>query len=104
MWGEIESIREQGVAPEELARVKKLLKSQFIRVLANNFYRGLLSSLLLLKTGDPQHANRLLDLYAEVTPLQVQEAARRYLSPDNRTVVLIQPVSQEENASLGEVA
>ncbi len=102
-WEEIDQIKTQGVEPAELARVKKLLKSQFVRVMANNFYRGLLAGLFRVKTGETAAVNRILESYAAVTPEAVQQAARRYLSEDNRSVVIVQPVSQEENAALGEV-
>ncbi|MGQ9921760.1 MAG: M16 family metallopeptidase [Desulfobacca sp.] len=103
VWEEIEMIKTKGLEEAELARVKKLLRSQTVRVLANNFYRGLLAGLLYLKTGRFDGINDLLANYERVTLDQVQAAARTYLSPDNRTVVVVQPVSPEENAALGPV-
>jgi predicted Zn-dependent peptidase len=103
VWEEIEAVRTDGLEAAELARVKKLLRSQTVRVLANNFYRGLLAGLLYLKTGRFDGINDLLANYERVTLDQVQEAARTYLSPDNRTVVVVQPVSPEEHEALGPV-
>mgnify|MGYP005841243813 FL=1 len=103
VWEEIEAIKATGLEAAELARVKKLLRSQTVRVLANNFYRGLLAGLLYLKTGRFDGINDLLTNYEQVTLDQVQTAARKYLSPDNRTVVVVQPVSPEENEALGPV-
>jgi zinc protease len=103
VWEEIDQIKTHGVAESELARVKKLLRSQTVRVLANNFYRGLLAGLLFLKTGQADGINRLLSYYEQVTLEQIQEVANKYLSADNRTVVVVQPVSPEENATLGPV-
>lgn len=103
LWEEIEQLKTAGVTPAELARVKKLLRSQTVRLLANNFYRGLLTALLYLKTGDAAAANRLLAAYEQVTAEQVQAVARKYLTPDNRTVVVVQPVTPEEDAALGPV-
>lgn len=103
LWQEIEQIKATGLEPAELARVKKMLRAQTVRMLANNFYRGLLVALLYLKTGDMQAANRLLAAYEQVTVDQVQEVARKYLHPDNRTVVVVQPVTPEEDAALGPV-
>jgi zinc protease len=104
VWEEIEQIKTQGLVEAELARVKKLMRSQTVRVLANNFYRGLLAGLLYLKTGQADGINRLLTCYEQVTLEQVQEAARKYLSEDNRTVVVVKPVSPEENVALGPVS
>lgn len=103
VWEEIDQIKTQGLAEAELARVKKLMRSQTVRVMANNFYRGLLAALLYLKTGHAEGINDLLTCYEQVTLKQVQEAARKYLREDNRTVVVVKPVSSEENAALGTV-
>ncbi len=80
------------------------MRSQTVRVLANNFYRGLLAALLYLKTGHADGINGLLTCYEEVTLDQVQQAAKKYLHEDNRTVVVVKPVSPEENATLGPVS
>jgi len=101
IWEEIDQIKAQGLAESELARVKKLLRSQTVRVMANNFYRGLLAGLLYLKTGHADGINRLLNYYEQVTLEQIQECAKKYLHADNRTVVVVKPVSPEENAALG---
>ncbi|WP_449244740.1 M16 family metallopeptidase [Desulfobacca acetoxidans] len=104
VWEEISRIKADGLTTDELTRVKKLMRSQTVRVLANNFYRGLLTALLYLKTGNVNGANGLLPAYESVTLEQVQQAARTYLSEDNRTVVVVKPVSPEENAILGPVS
>jgi zinc protease len=103
VWEEVEQIKTHGPTDAELARVKKLMRSQTVRVLANNFYRGLLAGLLYLKTGQADGVNKLLTCYEKVTSEQVQQAAKTYLSEDNRTVVVVKPISPEENAALGPV-
>jgi zinc protease len=104
VWEEIEQIKAHGLAEAELARIKKLMRSQTVRVLANNFYRGLLAGLLFLKTGHADGINKLLTYYEQVTLEQVQAVAQKYLGEDNRTVVVIKPVSPEENTTLGPVS
>ncbi len=54
-----------------------------------------------MKTGHADGINRLLNYYEQVTLEQIQECARKYLHEDNRTVVVVKPVSPEENAALG---
>ncbi len=103
VWEEIDQVKSHGLAESELARVKKLIRSQTVRALANNFYRGLLAGLLFLKTGHADGLNRLLTFYEQVTLEQIQAAAQKYLSEDNRTVVVVKPVSPEENAALGPI-
>jgi predicted Zn-dependent peptidase len=34
----------------------------------------------------------------------IQEAAKKYFTEDNRTVVVVKPVSPEENTALGPVS
>ena len=103
VWQEIAQIQEQGVSLEELNRVKKIMRAQYVKVLANNFYRGLLSGMMHLKTGEADLINRIPDLYDQVTLADIQSAARRYLTEDNRTVVIVQPVSEAESTALGPV-
>lgn len=104
VWQEIDRIKEEGVTTEELSRAKKLMRSQSVRVLANNFYRGLLAGMSYLKLGETSSINRILEYYNRVTLEDIQQVARRYLHEDNRSVVIIQPITEEENAALGPVA
>jgi zinc protease len=101
LWAAVDRLREEGVTPEELARAKKLMRAQAARSLANNFFRGLLVGLFHLKTGDAGRVNRLLQFYEQVTLEDITRVARQYLREDNRTVVVLQPVSAEESQALG---
>ena len=95
---------QDGVTPAELARAKKLLRSQAVRSLAHNFFRGLLVGLFHLKTGDAQLANQVLSSLEAVTADDILRVARTYLREDNRTVVVLKPVSPEESEALGPLA
>ena len=92
------------MTPAELARAKKLLRSQTVRSLAHNFFRGLLVGLFHLKTGDAAKANQILAPYEAVTADDILRVARTYLREDNRTVVMLKPVSPEESEALGPLA
>jgi zinc protease len=104
LWAALERLREEGVSPAELARAKKLVRSQAVRSLAHNFFRGLLIGLFHLKTGDATLANRILSSLEAVTQEDILRVARTYLRPDNRTVVVLQPVTPEESEALGPLA
>jgi zinc protease len=80
------------------------MRAQGARSLAHNFFRGLLVGLYHLKTGDATQVNRLLASYEQVTLDDIQRVARQYLQEDNRTVVVLKPVSPEESQQLGELA
>ncbi len=101
LWDSLARLKEEGIADTELARSKKILKAQTVQGLAKNFFRGLLVGLFHLKTGDTQRLNNMLDFYEAVTREDVTRVARDYLREDNRTVVILKPVSSEESQSLG---
>jgi zinc protease len=101
LWAALDRLQRDGVTPAELARAQKLLRSQTVRSLAHNFFRGLLVGLFHLKTGDAQLANRILSSLEAVTADDILRVARTYLRADNRTVVTLQPVSPEESEALG---
>jgi len=101
LWAAIDRLTQEGVTPAELARAKKLLRSQTVRSLAHNFFRGLLVGLFHLKTGEAQLANRILSSLEAVTADDILRVARTYLREDNRSVVVLKPVTPEESAALG---
>ncbi len=101
IWSRLEDLKREGVRPEELARAKKLMRSQAVQALAKNFYRGLLVGLFHLKSGDGAKANLMLRNYEAVTSEDIQRVAWTYLREDNRTVVTLKPVTPEESQALG---
>jgi len=72
-----------------------------VRSLAHNFFRGLLVGLFHLKTGEAQLANRILASVDAVTADDILRVAQTYLKEDNRTVVVLKPVTSEESEALG---
>ena len=60
--------------------------------LSHNFFRGLLTGLFHLKTGDAAKANQILASYEAVTEADILRVAQTYLREDNRTVVILKPV------------
>jgi 3-deoxy-D-arabino-heptulosonate 7-phosphate (DAHP) synthase len=57
-----------------------------------------------IKTGDAQRANQVLSSMEAVTADDILRVARTYLREDNRTVVVLKPVSPEESETLGPLA
>jgi len=104
LWSSLERLKTEGLQEAELARAKKILKAQTVQGLAQNFYRGLMVGLFYLKTGDAQRINGLLQYYEQVTRDDLIRVARNYLREDNRSVVILKPVSAEESLALGELA
>ena len=76
IWAALDRLQQEGVTPAELARAKKLLRSQAVRSLAHNFFRGLLVGLFHLKTGDARRANQILNSLEAVTAEDIHRVAR----------------------------
>jgi len=104
LWVALQRLQDEGVTPAELARAKKLVRAQAARNLAHNFFRGLLVGLFHLKMGDAPRVNQLLPAFEEVSQDDLLRVAKRYLREDNRTVVILKPVSPEESQTLGELS
>ena len=104
LWEELEEFKDQGPAPGELETAKKVLKARLVQALGKSFFRGLLAGLFHLKAGDAGRVNQMLKDYEAVTEADLVRTARQYLTPDNRTVILQIPVSQEESRNLGELS
>ncbi|MBM4286315.1 MAG: insulinase family protein [Deltaproteobacteria bacterium] len=100
----LERLQTDGVEASELARAKKMLKAQLVHSLGRLFYRGLLVALFHMKTGEARRANELLAAYEAVTVDDLVRVAGQYLREDNRTVVILKPVSPEESQALGPLA
>ena len=104
LWAALKCLQDEGVPPAELARAKKLQRAQIARNLMHNFFRGLLVGLFHLKTGEAGRVNRLLTFFDAVTTDDIQRVAQTYLREDNRTTVILKPISPEESQALGELA
>ena len=94
--GEIQRIRDQGVTPEELARVK-------IQIVANQVYKRDSMMAQAMEIGGFESTgfnwrdyDKLLDKIKSVTPEEVQTVAKKYFSDDALTVATLdpQPVDQ----------
>lgn len=101
IWEAIEEIKEGEFEEEELAKAKRGLEASFIMGLQSIFFKGLAGGLYEIKAGDWGMVNDLLDGYKRVTKEDIQGAAQRYLNEDNRTVVVLKPITPEENELLG---
>ena len=103
IWEEVEDLRQKPLSREELSKVKKQVRSYFLRNLQTVFFQGLLAGLYQVRAGDFHLLYTILPGYESVTAEDVLRVAQKYLRPENRTVVLLQPVDQREHEDLGEL-
>ena len=98
----IGELHEREIAEDELAPVKVKFRSDYYSMLEGGMGSymprfGLMHYLacFTLFDGDPDRINTALDGFLAVTPAEVQAAARKYLTPQNRAVLLRRPVAAE---------
>jgi len=87
---EIDKLKTELVPERELNRIKKLNQRAFLdRMRSNEHLAGSLAG-LEVQTGW-RYMTTYLEKFAEVTPEQIQEAAKKYLKSDNKTSVYVIP-------------
>ena len=95
----VREVQEKGIAADELEPVKVKFRSDYYSQLEGGQGSyipryGLMHYLgcFTLFERDPQLVNSILGGFLEVTPEQVQAVAQKYLVPQNRAIVIREPV------------
>lgn len=90
---EIERLKTEPVAVEELERVKTQARAGLLRSLNSNM--GMAQALMEfeVKTGTWRNLFKQLDQIAAITPDDIQRAAKTAFTPENRTIGRILPIS-----------
>jgi zinc protease len=85
----IAAVQEHGISDEELKQAKTNLRSSFLENLetTGGFGRADLLAALALYDDDPNRINTILGELDKVTSSDVQQAAKKYLVPANRTSI-----------------
>src|SRR6478672_13458073 len=85
----INAVQEHGITEEELRQAKVNFRSSFLENLESGggFGRADLLAALALYDDDPNRINTILTDLDQVTAVDVQQAAKKYLVPSNRTVI-----------------
>jgi predicted Zn-dependent peptidase len=98
----VREVQEKGVSGDELEQVKVKFRSDYYTTLEGGMGSyvprfGLMHYLacFTLFDGLPTLVNTILDDFLAVTPERVQAAARKFLVPANRAIVLRQPARKE---------
>ena len=102
LLAEIEALQKAPPSADELTRARAQVEAAFVFAQDSMFYRG-----LLLGTYEVSGGWRQVDDYlpqiAKVTPQQVQEVAKKYLTTVNRSVGVLVPLPTDEAAPLERV-
>ena len=91
LYKEVDRLKKEPVAPEELARAKRQVQASF--VYAKDSIRSLAQQLGYFETvASHKYLDTYLDKIAAVTPEAIQRVARKYLVENSRTVGWYEPV------------
>ena len=93
---ELAKLQNEPLDARELDRIKTMMRASRIRSLQTTLTRAQQLAQYAVTDGKPELINTELDAMLAVTPAQVQAAAKKYLSPDRRSVLMIQPAPQQK--------
>jgi predicted Zn-dependent peptidase len=93
---EIDSIKNEGVSPEELARAKDHLKGQMVLSLESTRNRMVRLGKSELTHGELLSIDELVKRVTAVTAEQVRDLARKILDPDRMILTMIGPIKESD--------
>lgn len=88
---QLEQVREELVAPEELERIRTQLIADKVYEQDSLFYQAMLLGILESVGLGWELADTYVERIGAVTPEQIREVARKYLVPDHLTVAVLDP-------------
>jgi len=95
VWEEIERIKRDGPTKEELEKAKNKVVASFIYGLDSNFYRAMLIGMLEVCGFSLDYVNSYVDRISRVTPEDIKNVAKKYLTRDNYTVGFLLPEKRQ---------
>jgi predicted Zn-dependent peptidase len=100
---ELENIKNNPVPNEELAKAKKQLKMDYLKSLDSNSDLSSILSYHELLQGDYRYFSNYLSIIDKLTAADIQAAAVKYLSAENRTIaVLNREINKDTNEGKNE--
>ncbi len=96
LYGVISEVQDKGVEVEEISAAVKQLTLQLIDGVRTPYGLGQLIGTVELIFDDPRRFSDDLNKYLRVSQADVQRVARKYLNPNNRTVVTLVPEKNGE--------
>jgi predicted Zn-dependent peptidase len=99
---EIAKLQNAPIDPKELERVKTAFRADAIKSLQGSLSRAQALAQYQLADGDAAIINTEMDQMLAVTPEQIQAAAKKYLTPDKRAVLEINPAPPQQQPKGGQ--
>ncbi|MCS7057412.1 MAG: insulinase family protein [Meiothermus sp.] len=89
IYDELERLKNEPVSPQELQRVRNQTRAAYLRVLQGG--PGLAQTLAFYELffGGYERIFEEESIYNTITPEEIQQAARKYFTPENRTVATL---------------
>ena len=88
---QLDSVRSNGVTPDELTRARNTFRADFIHERETSFGRAEALQHYSLFHGSVAEINSDLDRYLAVSAADVQRVATKYLDPANGVIVIVRP-------------
>jgi zinc protease len=85
----VKTFADRPVSVDRLEAVKKHLRYSFSLRLDNSQAIAATAGRYVALKGTPETINRIYDLYAQITPADIQQMTRKYLTENNRTIVTL---------------
>jgi zinc protease len=96
----IGEVQEKGVTQDEIKRAVKQLTVQLVDSVRTPHGMAQLVGTVATVLGDPEKYSNDLEKYLKVSASDVQRVARKYLTPNNRSVVVMVPGSGKSTGDL----
>lgn len=96
---QIERLRNEPVSRAELARIKAQVTASKVYELDSVFYQAMQLGMLETVGLDWREADRYLENIEAITPEQVRQVAREYLTSQNLTVAILNPISNTKGGN-----
>ncbi|MFN2454652.1 MAG: M16 family metallopeptidase [Pyrinomonadaceae bacterium] len=94
IYDEIERLKRDGIADQELLKAKNFGRRAFINSLQSSLSRAITLGHDKIFYNDPNLINTRLDKVSAVTKEDVQRVAGKFLTQNNRTVIITMPKSK----------
>jgi predicted Zn-dependent peptidase len=99
IYGEIEKLQNEPPTDEEMTRVRNAADASFVRALRSNMGIARIIAYVEYVAGSWRYLFTEQERLKAVTPEQVQQVAKKYFAPENRTVVELRPPPAGEEAA-----